>query len=748
MTHLPPHLPGMRIRRVRSAALQLALLAALGAGVLWLFANVQANLQARSIANGFGFLSEPAGFAIGETSIDYRPADTFARALVVGLVNTLKVSALAIVGATVLGFMLGLARLSTNVMLRGFARVYVEFVRNVPLLLHLLVLYAALLATLPALPDAWRPAPGLFLSNRGLALPALNDFAVLIIATAAAGVGIYAGRRLRRIVQAGIALGAGVLTLMILSPDFAVTAPSIARFNVEGGWQLSTELLTLVCGLALYSAAYIAEIVRAGILSVPIGQREAAESLGLSRVQILRHVVLPQSLRAILPPLASWYLNTVKNSSLAVVVAYPDLVSIVDTIINQTGQAVEGVAIIVLVFLSINLVIASLLNAYNARLVRVGAAAGPLAAWGAASGARKKTGMPASYRARIARNLFPNASRSLGTLALLAIAGLAAWAVIDWLIVSATFSGGATACRTAEGACWPFIVANYRLILFGTFPLEEQWRTVLVVLVFAGLLTASFVRRFWNAKLVTLWAVAIVVTLILMKGGVLGLTPVPTAKWSGLPLTVVLASVAVLGALPISILLALARRSGVPAARALATGFIEIVRGIPLIAVLFMAALMFPLLAPPSFEVDSFVRVQIALVLFTAAYMAESVRAGLQALPHGQVEAATSLGLSYMQSLRHIVLPQALRTSVPGLVSTSISEVKNTTLVLIVGMFDLLQTTRLALVDVQWRPYFVEAYGFTAAVFFVICFAISQLSRRVEQSLGPAPAPIRTKEIA
>ena len=226
--------------------------------------------------------------------------------------------------------------------------------------------------------------------------------------------------------------------------------------------------------------------------------------------------------------------------------------------------------------------------------------------------------------------------------------------------------------------------------------------------------------------------------LVLLGGDVLGLAAIPSDKWSGLPLTALLASVAVLGAVPIAILLALARRSTALVPRMLASGFIEFVRGTPLIGVLFMAAVMFPLLLPTSFEVNSLVRVQLALVLFTAAYMAESIRAGLQAVPTGQLEAATSLGLSYSQALRHVILPQALRTSLPSLVNTSISEVKNTTLVLIVGMFDLLQTTRLSLVDIEWRPYFVEAYGFTAVVFFVICFVISQLSSRIERHLSSA----------
>lgn len=698
MTKSPPHVAVTRARHVRSAFIQLALVAAFAACALWLFANVQANLQARNIASGFDFLSEPAGFAIGERPIDYAPTDSFGRALLVGLINTLKVSALAIVGATVLGFALGFARLSSNVLLRGVARGYVEFVRNVPLLLHLLVLYAVLLTSLPALPDVWQPIPGILLTNRGLALPGLTG-----------------------------------------------DVPTLGRFNIEGGWQLSTELLTLVCGLALYSAAYIAEIVRAGILSVPVGQREAAASLGLSKAQSLRHVIVPQALRAMMPPLASWYLNTVKNSSLAVVVAYPDLVSIVDTLINQTGQAVEGVAIIVAAFLTINLFIAGLVNLYNARLLRAGPAAGVLSASSMVVGQNLSRG---AFATRLVSELFGSVPRTIGSVALLALLGWAAITSIDWLLLSATFSGGSAECRIADGACWPFLAHNYRLILFGAYPLEEQWRAAAALVVFAALLAASFNIEWWGARLVTGWVGGVLAVLLLMRGGVFGLLPVPTEKWSGLPLTAVLASVAVLGALPLAVALALARRSHIAALRVLATGFIEVVRGTPLVAVLFMAALMFPLLLPPSFEIDSFARVQVALILFTAAYMAESVRAGLQALPHGQAEAAKSLGLSRLQSLRHVILPQAIRISIPGLVNTSISEVKNTTLVLIVGMFDLLQTTRLALVDVQWRPYYVEAYGFTATVFFIICFAISQLSLRLERSLGMSGVVAPAKEIA
>jgi general L-amino acid transport system permease protein len=735
-----------RSRTPRSIVVQLTTIAVVIAASWWLFANVQANLASRSIASGFGFLRDAAGFAIGETSFAYNPSNSFARAILVGLINTLKVSALAIVGATVLGTALGLARLSPNVLLRGVARLYIELVRNIPLLLQLLLLYAALLMMLPPMPHAWDAVSGLLVSNRGIAVPAVSGFGALVTALAAFGASIYFGRRARSLVRLAVASAAAATTLFALSPELTMSIPTLGRFNLVGGWQLSTEMLTLVAGLSLYSAAYIAEIVRGGVLSVPVGQREAAASLGLTRFQTLRWVVLPQSMRAILPPLGSWYLNTVKNSSLAVAIAYPDLVSIVDTMISQTGQAIEGVAIIVLAYLTINLAIAGLINAYNARLIRIGAAAGVTGAVHAPT--RRQSGH-LSLRERISAELFPNASQSSLSLGLLIVAALACWHIIDWLVFSAAYHGGSSACRAAEGACWPFLAENSRLILFGMYPPEQQWRTLAVMAVFAVLLAISFVRAFWNARLGVAWVLGLLVILFLMGGGVFGLPQVSSDKWSGLPLTAVLASIALLGALPIAILLALARRSTALVPRMLASGFIEFVRGTPLIGVLFMAAVMFPLLLPTSFEVNSLMRVQIALVLFTAAYMAESIRAGLQAVPNGQLEAATSLGLSHSQALRHVILPQALRTSLPSLVNTSISEVKNTTLVLIVGMFDLLQTTRLSLVDIEWRPYFVEAYGFTATVFFVICFVISQLSRRIERHLSSASVGgAGSKEIA
>ena len=287
----------------------------------FLISNTAANLEVRRIASGYGFLSREAGFEIGESFfLRYSAADSYARALVVGLVNTLGVAAIGIVLATVLGGAIGLARLARDALLRTLAAAYVEFVRNVPLLVQLFFWYALITEALPAPREALSPLPGVFLTNRGIFFPVPGS------------------------------------------------VPELSGFNFVGGAALSPEFATLLIGLATYTAAFIAEIVRAGILAIERGQLDAAYALGLSRWQVTRLVVLPQALRVIVPPLTSQYLNLTKNSSLAVAIGYPDLVSIANTTINQTGQAIEGVAIIMAVYLTVSLSISAFMNWYNARV--------------------------------------------------------------------------------------------------------------------------------------------------------------------------------------------------------------------------------------------------------------------------------------------------------------------------------------------------------------------------------------------
>jgi general L-amino acid transport system permease protein len=299
----------------------------------YLIANAAENLLARRIASGFAFLGREAGFEIGETTLlTYNAGDTYLRALSVGLLNTFRVALPAIFFSTFLGTALGLARLAPNWLLAKLASGYVELVRNVPLVVQLFFCYAVITESLPAPTDALRPFPGVYLSNRGFAIP----------------------------------------TLAWLFP-IALEYPVPSAFDFSGGASLSPEFAALFLGLTLYTAAFIGEIVRAGILAVDRGQFEAARSLGLSSRQALRFVIFPQALRVIVPPVTSQYLNCTKNSSLAVAIGYPDLVAVANTTINQTGQAIEGVAIIMLVYLTVSLAIAGLMNWYNARIALRGA---------------------------------------------------------------------------------------------------------------------------------------------------------------------------------------------------------------------------------------------------------------------------------------------------------------------------------------------------------------------------------------
>ena len=344
--------------------------------------NTLVNLQRNQIASGFGFLSQQSGFQLGESVALSAPEDSYARALGLGLLNTLKVALLGLVLATLLGTMVGVALLSSNWLLSRLARTLVEAVRNVPLLLQLFLWYGLLTQGLPPPRQAWHVA-GLVLSNRGLKLPAPADDpawpqAALALLAGLVLAGLYAAwaRRRRRSTAPSWLLVLGSPALVFAAHGGgALEWPELRGFNFTGGWTLSPELLALLLGLVIYTAAFIAEIVRSGILSVPRGQADAAQALGLSSAQRLRLVVLPQALRVIVPPLTSQHLNLIKNSSLAVAIGYPDLVSVANTAINQTGQAVEGIALIMAAYLTVSLGLSALMAFYNRRVLRRGGVA-------------------------------------------------------------------------------------------------------------------------------------------------------------------------------------------------------------------------------------------------------------------------------------------------------------------------------------------------------------------------------------
>jgi general L-amino acid transport system permease protein len=351
--------------------------------ISWLWSNAVHNLSARRISTGFAFLGREAGMPIADTWLAYSPKNTYLRAFIVGIVNTLRVAVIGIVLATVLGTMVGIARLSSNWLLSWLSAVYVEVLRDLPLLLQLLFWYV-LIQGLPAARAAWTPIDGVFLSNRGLVFPSIpiGEGNLWVIAAAVAGlVASYAlHRRLvarqlldgrpRRLWPYALVLVVGLPALLSwgLGVSWTITLPELRGFNFVGGSTLSPEYAALLTALVTYTSAFIAEIVRSGIQAVHRGQWDAAMALGLRRSFVLRHIVLPQALRVIIPPMTSQYLNLTKNSSLAVAVGYQDIVSIANTTLNQTGQAIESIALIMLVFLTISLGISLFMNWYNARI--------------------------------------------------------------------------------------------------------------------------------------------------------------------------------------------------------------------------------------------------------------------------------------------------------------------------------------------------------------------------------------------
>jgi general L-amino acid transport system permease protein len=372
---------------IRGLIAQLVVLGVVVALGYYLVSNLLINLEQRRIRTGFGFLQQQAGFAIGESMISFAPTDSYGRAFIAGLLNTLRVSLIGIVLATLLGVIMGIARLSTNWLVAKLASIYVEVTRNIPLLLQLFFWYTVITQLLPDVRNALEPLPGVVLSKSGLQFPAviyepalLPVIIVFLLSVVAAFV--YRARMYQRQRDTGqepkllwpmlgiVVLPALVLYWVLGRPG-ELDVPEFRTFNYRGGSSVTPEFLALLIGLSFYTGGFIAEIVRSGILGVPWGQSEASAALGFRRGLQLRLIILPQALRIIIPPTTSNYLNLAKNSSLAVAIGYPDLVSIGNTTLNQTGQALEAIAIMMAVYLTISLLISAYMNWYNRRIALV-----------------------------------------------------------------------------------------------------------------------------------------------------------------------------------------------------------------------------------------------------------------------------------------------------------------------------------------------------------------------------------------
>jgi len=384
---VPQAVPFWNDPKKRAILYQLATLCLVGLLGYYLFTNTVTNLQRQNIASGFSFLQKESAFEVGESLIPYSAADTYGRALLVGTLNTLKVAFIGIVITLILGTIIGVARLSSNWLVARLAAVYIEVMQDIPILLQLFFWYALFYETLPSPGQAICPGAGIYLCNRGVAftIPEAHPaHKYMLLAFVAGCVIVYLLRRWAKERQAltgkyfpvfrvslGLLFGLPLLVWLAFGAPTALDAPKLVGFNFKGGLTVSPEFIALLLGLVLYTAAFVAEVVRAGIQSVSKGQTEAALSLGLRPVAVLNLVILPQALRVIIPPLTSQMLNLTKNSSLAVAIGFPDFVSVANTTMNQTGQAIEGVALIMTVYLVFSLSTSAFMNWYNKRVALV-----------------------------------------------------------------------------------------------------------------------------------------------------------------------------------------------------------------------------------------------------------------------------------------------------------------------------------------------------------------------------------------
>jgi general L-amino acid transport system permease protein len=341
-----------------------------------------------------------------------------------------------------------------------------------------------------------------------------------------------------------------------------------------------------------------------------------------------------------------------------------------------------------------------------------------------------------SFAKWMKKNLFSTPLNSAVSLILIGLIVKALGPVLEWLLIDAIWEGTAQTCRQGEGACLVFIKEKFVFILFGFYPREFLWRPITAIVLFVTMCFYSRKVERWNSRLLWRWLKLVLLCAFLMRGGLFGFESIPIDKWGGLPLTLMLAFVGFVFSYPIGILLALGRTGQLPMAKALSVAYIELIRGVPMISLLFMASVMFPLFLPDGIVLPKLLRAQIAIIMFMSAYMAEVVRGGLSAVDSGQYEAADSLGLSYWQKMVKIILPQALKIVIPPTVNTAIGMFKDTSLVVIIALSDLLMTTKTSLKDPTWLGFSVEAYLFVALIYFVFCFSMSKYSRSLEREFS------------
>lgn len=693
----------------------------LGAMAAILVLHIESVQAARGIHGGFGFLLQPAGFRISESLLNVTPEDPYWMSLAAGLVNTLTVAFVAIPLATALGAGLGFMGLSSNPLAARVAALVIAPLRNTPVLLQLFVWYGLLLR-LPDLRQAWSPLPSVLLSNRGLALPALHGWLPYAgVALAALALGWQARRRWTHAAftaaLTAILTAAGIAWALL--PPMQIDLPVKRGLGLQGGWQPSIEFAALTIGLVVFHAAYIADIVRGAVRAVPIGLVEAGQAMGLTPYKVLRLVIAPYATRVALPPYANQCLALVKNSTLAIAIGYQELMAVINTAITQTGLALEGIALAMAIYLTLAVCLGGGLSAWNARNTRHGpgdtrgARLGDRACWDGAGGK--------------ARTLRRNAMSAVVTLLLATVA----WLLIDWAVLRAVWSGNPATCATAAGACWVAVGENLPLLFYGTMSDAHRGPALIACLALLAAIAVFLGARHVPARLrIALLTALSSITVAALTGWPWGGDLIGPQRWGGLLVTLILAIAALVAAVPLAFALALLRRSGSPAGSLAAAGLIEAVRGVPLVTQLLFASFVLPMLLGGG--VSKFSMALAALTLHTACVLAEVLRGALQAIPPGQMMAARALGMRPALAYACVIWPQACRIASPAALGVFVGAVKDTSLVSIIGVFDVLGAAKAVVAGTDWRPYHVEVYLAVALLYLAASLALSRVARRME----------------
>lgn len=668
----------------------------------------------------FSFLGQRAGFQIAESLWTVTAEHPYWQLLAAGLVNTLTVAAIAIPLATALGLLLGVLRLSRHPLLARVLACVVEPIRNTPVLLQMFLWYALLLQ-LPVVREAWQPLPGVYLSNRGLALPMLQGvtwwplWLLLPCAT------LWRRSHVQAAVFAGLAL-----LWAIAAQDYSALhwdLPRLAGLGLRGGWSLSPELTTLLLGLTIFHAVFISDVVRGGVLAVPVGQANAGRALGMSGASLARHVIYPYAVRVAVPPYANQCLMLTKNSTLAIAIGYQELMAIINTTITQTGRAIEGMTLAMAFYVVLGTLLAWAIAQYNAHVNRYSVdAAGTL-----------RLGQVLRLPAFDAAGLWSGRARAAVTLLLSAATLWLLWRGLQWALLDAVWSGTAEACAQATGACWAVVTYNAPLLTFGTIAPEQRPQAALACALLAAVIVVLLLPRpplRWRAALVGAGGVAVV---LVLAGGAGAWPALPVVAWGGLLATLAMALSAIVLALPLAVALALLRRSASRWLRWPAAALVDAVRSIPLVVQLLVASFWIPIFVGGDWSSAKFQLALFAIVLHTGCMLAEVLRGALQAVPQSQRMAAQALGMRPAAALASVVLPQARVLAAPAALGVFVGAVKDTSLVAIIGVFDVLAAAKTVVADTAWRPYFVEVYCFVGLFYLLICLPLSWLARRLSR---------------